>query len=233
MQFTTLTQLIQDVTREVAQVPGSGVQLYGEDTIADKLQQIFVSVCGEAWWPHLMKWSSHVLDETTGRVTAATRFPTSVLSFYNIRALYAGTTQVPLAQLPPSLNPYAMSGSVPRYVEALHEEDDEDTSEARYLFRVWPLTSTGTIYAHARHIPTTVFEDGTRIVPFDRYTLVAGAAMLYATDDGNNPAAVVKYQTQFTDFLQKCKNELWNHGLELDTRMPFSTDTWQEREMLL
>lgn len=227
MKFKTLTELLQDAVRELSQVPGSGVQQYAEDTLAYKLEQIFTSCCGEAWWPHLMKWSQHTLDGTTGLVTAGTKFPNTIRRFEDIRWIYRGTNTTPIPRLTDTLNPYALGGTLARFVEPIHPDDEADT-ESHYLFRIWPLTATDTLTVRARHIDPTVFTEGENIIPFDCFTLVAGAAMLYCIDDGNSPAQVLKFQAQYTDFMGKCKKELGETPIANNPFALEGTDQWWE-----
>lgn len=227
MKFKTLTELVQDTITELSQVPGSGVQQYAEDSIAYKIQKIFVSACGEAWWPHLMKWSSHTLDGSTGLVTSATKFPTTVQSFSDIRWVYSGTNSTPLPRLTDTLNPYSLGGTLARFIEPLHPDDEADTDE-KFLFKVWPLTATDTLRVRARHVSTDVFDDMETVVPFDCFTLVSGAAMLYCIDDGNNPAQVSKFQAEYTDFLGKLKKELGEMPMANNPFALGGTDEWWE-----
>ena len=227
MEYANSTQLIQDVVLELSQFPGSGSQLYAEDNILAKLRSVFNSLCGEAWWPHLLRWTSHELDGTSGRVTLVTQFPPSLRDFGDIRAVHVDTSQKPLARLPTDFNPFALNGTAPLYVEPLPSEEDTDVGN-KYLLRVWPLQSVGTLRVRARHVSPDAFKDAEVIIPFDRYTLVMGACMLYAASDGNNPGEVTAFQARYTDALTKCRIEISNMPTELDTRAPTGVTQWQE-----
>lgn len=228
MEYQTTTQLIQAVIFELSEMPGSGVQQYDEDVIVSNLRTVYNSVCGEAWWPSLMRWSTHVLSGTDGLVTNATKFPATVRDYTDIRYIYPDLSQKPLSQLPDSFNPYALSGTGARYVEQLNTLDEDAASGTKFLFKVWPLESTNTLRVRARHVDTGLFDDPEVIVPIDKFVLVSGACMLRVTSDGNNPSEVTKFQVQYKDALDKCKQELGNAPIELDTRAPSGLDSWQE-----
>jgi hypothetical protein len=227
VEYLTTTQLIREVVLELAQFPGSGAQLYAEDTILSKLRSSYNSVCGELWWPGLMRWSNHDLDGLTGRVTAGTKIAASVHDFADVRAIYVDTSQKPLARMPTNFNPFGLTGTRPLFVEQLHVEDDEPTGP-KYMFQVWPQTALGTLRVRARHRNPDVFLDGNVRVPLDRYCLTFAACMLYAATDGNNPAEVTAFQARYTDALTKCRIEVSNMNTELDVASPAGLDEWAE-----
>jgi len=227
VEYANTTQLIQDVIRELSQFPGSGAQLYAEENILGKLKSVYNSVCGEAWWPGIMRWSSHDLDGTSGKVTLATIFPTTLHDFSDVRAIYVDTSQKPLARLPSDFNPFGLNGTTPLFVEQLHVDDDI-ASTGKYLFQVWPKQAVGTLRVRARHRNPNAFVDGEVVVPLDRYVLALGTCMLYAATDGNNPGEVTAFQARYTDALTKCRIEISNLPTELDTRAPTGVTQWQE-----
>lgn len=228
MEYANLTQLIADCITELAQVPGSGTQTYSEDNLALKLRNAYNSVCGEAWWPHLMRWSSHTLDASTGKVTTATKFPLTIRDFGDIRYVFVGTQQRPLSLLPEGFNPFALSGTSPRFIEQLNRLDEDTDSTTRFLFKVWPLEATGTLRVRARHVDEDLFTDPEVEIPVDRWALVYAACMLYVAADGNNPNELTSFQVRYKDRLDQCRAELNNLPIDLDTRQPFDNDTWQE-----
>lgn len=208
--------LISDTLLAIGQVNGIGAQIYSEDTIANALQRTFNLVFSELWWPDYMTWYTRTLDGTVGIPTADI---TTVDSFNDIRAVFQGTSNRPLDQTPRNINPNLMTGTTPVYVEAYRDTDDK-------VFRVWPATSTGTVYIHARDKPTDFTLNDS--VLMDEDLLVAGAAYDQLEDDGANPGATEKFQSVFRDRLLQLKQMYSRMPIRLDPRAGSVPTEWYE-----
>jgi len=212
---TPFSTLISDVIIELSQVSGTAVQTYSEDRIARLLQQTFNLCFDKLWWPDYMEWKSYTLDGSTGLVTDTI---TDVTRYTDYRVFYPGTDHKPLRELPKNMNPYALSGTYPRYVSA--------SATANKLFQVWPTLSTGTIRAHARIRPTDFA--ATDVVKLDKDLLVYGAAMSYATSDGGNPPEAQLLLQKFQNRLKEVRASI-SQPVELDWRMgTMVLDRWEE-----
>jgi len=205
MAYKTFSDLIQATVKELSQVSGTGVQLYAEDIIGRKLQSSFNMVFDELWWDQYMEWFQRTLDGTTGVVTSAL---TGVTRFDDIRAVFVPQSHTPLPYLPRDFQPFVLTGTQPRFIEALTE--DEPTK----IIQFWPKTATGTIYIHARKKPDDFNLDD--LVKLDPDVLIFGAAWDYLESDGTVPADAQKMQVKFEARLKQLKKNYGNKPIALD-----------------
>ncbi len=222
--FDTLENLIQRTVTTLAQVPGSGVQLYSEDRIQELLQQVYTINSDKFWIPEQMKWQNATLAGAAGLPSTDWE---DVSSYKDIRAIFFNTSQRPLPRLPSDLNPFTVGGTVAKFQEPL-SRNDEPSSTSNRLFRIWPLASTGTVYIHARLRDTNLFRDPTNTIYFDDVAMINGAAFMYAADDGANPGSVAKFQKLYEDRITEIQDNLNRQPIILDPRSPMGTDQWTE-----
>lgn len=222
--FDTLENLIQRTIVTLAQVPGSGTQLYSEDRIAELLQQVYTINSDKFWIPEQMSWRSAPLDEAAGLPTLDWA---NINSYKDIRAIFFNSSQRPLPRLPSDMNPFTVSGTSGRFQEPLAKDDEPSTTSNR-LFRIWPLTATGTVRIHARVRSTSLFRDPTNTIYFDDVAMINGAAFMYAADDGANPGSVAKFQTVYEGRINEIQDNLNRQPIVLDPRSPMGGDQWSE-----
>jgi hypothetical protein len=196
MQFKTLGNLVLGVERRLSQVPGTGVQLYAEDTIVQLIQNGFNALFTDTFWPHLCVWEQNVVDGSTGTLTSDFTY---INSFYDIQSVYVGTTDAQLRILPSNFNPFKLTGTSALYMEAIAEDVDENR-----LFKVYPITATSTLYVYGRAHPGN-FTSSSTIVKMDAQALELYAAWKYLSDDGSNPGQIEDVKKEFTNRLQQLK----------------------------
>ncbi len=208
--MATLNQLVARTAERMSMVGGTGIQLYGEDRIAEMIQHKFDILFDEAWWPQFMAWYQWTLDGSTGIVT--TDLTDILKRFEDIRIIYPEDSNVSLTLLPTTINPFELGGTVPVHYEG-------STNAAR-RFLVWPKAASGDIIVHVRIKPDTYTGDQT--VDFDDQALILGATYDYLEDDGTNPAATDKFQGLFESRVQQLKKNLTQAPMALDplTRLP-------------
>jgi hypothetical protein len=220
--MTIGTDLLAKVETELSQVSGYGTQTYGDDRILQLIWNTFQVCAKKVWWPHLMQWNQYALDGVTGKPTTAQK----AVVFGDIRAVFPPQASSmrgrPLSRLPNDLNPFALVGAVARYIEGL----DGVTNEDAKVFRVWPLTATGSVAVHERVIPATFLP--TDNVPFDDLALIYGACWQYFVDDGSNPRSEVKFQDLYNLRMKQLLDDYNNKPIELDPRISMTVDTWVE-----
>lgn len=219
-QFKTLSDLMTEVKQRISLVPGLAVQVYGEDKIASYLRERFESFAREPafWWPWLMDWRTGALDGITG-VPAADAMFEDVDSWDDVRGMFLNNDQRPLPQLPQEVNPFTFSfGSGQRYAE-FH-------NSVTKRVRVWPLATTGTLYAHVRVVPSVTDLDDT--MPFDWIALVNGACYKMSEDDGGNPAQSRKFLGLAEDALKRVKLAASQQPYILDPRVGTIPNDWAE-----
>jgi hypothetical protein len=226
-QYANYTNLIAESVRRLRQVPGMQTQLYAETVIGSYIQESYEILRKEAWWPWLMKRLSGTLDGVTGKVTGTPWTAGGLTDFDDIRAVYLGSYQQRLPMIGEDVNPQtAISGQYARYVEPLSVHDDPT---ATALFRVYPLTVTGTVYVWARVDPVGIFTDPSVVVPMNKFMLLNYVAWRYLTDDAANPgaasAALQAYEKVKDQEMMKVNDQpIW-----LDPGYGQTNDVWQER----
>ena len=226
MAYLTYTALITECISRLRQVGGTSTQLYSEGVIGSYIQEAYDILREEAWWPWLMKRVTGTLDGTTGKVNSATLFSTAGITDYDdIRAIYYETSQTRLPKMGEDINPSGTFGNTMRYVEPLSVHDDPTS---QYLFRIWPLNTTGTVAIWARVSPTGIFTNPAVVVPMDRWLIVNYVAWRYLTDDAANPggaaAALQVFERLKTQAMSRINDEpIWYAPGVVDTN-----NGWQE-----
>lgn len=223
--FVTLNTAVSRVISALGQVPGLGTQTYSEDAIVELLQQVFDINSQKFWVPQQMKWFSKALDGVTGLPVSDF---TNIARYEDIRAIFFGTGQRPLPRLPADFNPFTMTGSTALYQEPTVVGDTEPSATSNRLFRVWPLASAGTVYVHARQRSSTLFNDGNNVIYFDDIALINGAAWMYTTDDGANPAGMGKFKEIYEERITSMQDAYNKQPIILDPRVPMGTNGWTE-----
>lgn len=232
MAFKTLTSLIQETIISLRMVSGPSTQQYAEDAIAQKLQQTYEMVRSERWWDHLMRWENHQLDGATGKIVGT--ISNAPNRFHDVKHIYIGSSRRELPILAANVNPYRLTGTIPRFVEPLNVIDD---AEGNKLFRIWPLAAITEIdkplRCYVRVDPPNLFTSPTVVVPFDATCLINGAAYKYAADDGTNPASVATLQNAFGERLKQLMYAHDSAVILLDPRdQTHGVDVWTEEGWL-
>jgi hypothetical protein len=124
----------------------------------------------------------------------------------------------PLPRLPYGVNPYEITGEVPKFVEPYNANSK--------IFRVWPMEATGDVVCRIRTLPD-VFSDSDTI-DFDSIALVNGAAYQIAEDDGSNPGAIEKFKSLFENRLAQLEMQIQQMALPIvsdpNTNIPTEWD---------
>lgn len=234
MAFYSYADLIQQTIVRLRQVPGAGTQLYSEDVIGKLIVETYEYVRSLRYWDHLTKWLTRDLTGTDGLPTIP--FAGARDGWNDIDRIVVGSSNTPLPLLSNNINPYRLTGTYPRYVEPLHQDDDisQFVAELQNIFRIWPLTAiaTGTtaLRVHIRVDPANLFTDPNVVVPFDHSILINGAAAKYSADDGTNPASVAMLNNAYQTRLEQRTRQFDNQILIKDDRMlsPYTNTQWQE-----
>ena len=213
-------ELIQQVIRRIGQVTGSAVQTYAEDLVGDMIQHKFDVMFEEVWWNQFMYWLDGTLDGTTGVVTVDVSTLTNPLvRFEDIHSIFSENSNRPLPRLPDFVNPDNVTGTTPRYIEAV--------GNVQKVFRILPLTATKPIKIRYRSMPTHFAVGET--VDFDSQALVLGSAFDYLEDDGTNPGATEKLSRMFESRVRQLKKSRAWLPHKLDPRVEDSVDEWFAR----
>lgn len=206
---STLTELINRTSRRVSMTSGTGIQIYGEDAIAEMIQHKFDVLFSERFWPQFTSWETFALDGVNGVVT--TSLTDKIKNLADIRVIYIEDTDTKITRVTPgNFNPLKLSGSRPQFFEG-----ENSITFADRIFKVYPVTATGNLTLHYRTKPDDFNPDD--IVNFDEQILILGAAYDFLEDDGTNPGATDKFKTLFEQRFNQLKLELDQQPIPLDS----------------
>lgn len=226
-QFASYTALITTCLMRLRQVQGTQTQLYSESVIGSYIQEGYEILRKETWWPWLMKRLEGTLDGSTGKTIGSPWATDGLTDFEDIRAIWLQDYQQRMAMVGEDINPETMTGQqYARYIEPCSIWDDPAQI---YLFKVLPVTTTGTVYVWARCDPVNLFTTPAIVVPMNKYLLQNYTMWRYMTDDGSNPgaasAALQAYEKLKDQELQKVNDQpIW-----LNPGYGQWNDVWQER----
>ncbi len=216
--FKTLDEVTQDAVQLLSQVPGTSVQTYAEDRIAQFIQLVFDTVFDKLWWDEYMEWFQTSLDGTTGTPTSDI---STIQRFMDIKSVYNEGSDLPLPRLPSeNINPFNITGSKVRFI------DQSNTTTGKIL-KCYPITSTNNIVIRARLQPTTAF-GGDEVIKIDPWLLTLGATYFYLEDDGTNPGATEKYQNLYEDRFETLRSANNDDRVILDKYSEEVPTTWNE-----
>lgn len=206
----TLTELVTRTVDRLSMAPGTGVQTYAEDRIAEMIQHKFDVLFDEAFWPQFCTWYQWTLDETLGVVT--TDLTNILKRIEDIQVIFPENSTTSLTKISHlTTNPFELSGTRPIHYDALGPTADNQVSRR---FFIWPKAAEGDIVVRVRTKPNTFV--GTDIVDFDDQALILGAVFDYLEDDGTNTNATQKFQLLFEARVKQLKDSLNSGPISLD-----------------
>ncbi len=183
----TFSEVITNVERLLRQEAGQSVQQYAEGTIAKLLQDSFDRIFKMYWLPEYYNPGEDMtLDGTTGKVT--NDLTAKILKVKDIRFVWMAPYIHPLTWKPPHLAPTMLVGLVPMLEPVAGDK----------IFRVFPVTTAGTITVAYRTPPAT-FTNNADVPESCRMLMEAEAAFVYATDDGANDLMVKRLEKLVND----------------------------------
>lgn len=198
--FKNLSDLTQEVIRNLSMYAGTATQIYAEDRIANMIIRLFTTLFEERFWTDTTFWYEYNLSGINGVVNE--EVSKDIAQYNDIEYIkYALDTRNSLKKLHSSVIPQTITGSTPVYMTNSNIEGK--------IFAVVPYNATGKIYVRARTRPSEFLPN--TIVPFDYVALVMGVCYEYCVDDGNNSGAVQKFKELYEKRLQQLNN-LENSG---------------------
>lgn len=193
MSYKTKEELIQDVIKLIGEVEGTSVQTYSEPRVSIALDHIFEVAFRKFWWPQYMRWIEATLDGTLGIVT--TDLTAILKDIRDLRCIIPADQERALPLLPLFSNPFNMTGTKPRFFEALGVNDANFVSRT---FRVWPMTAEGDVKLHVRTFPTII---DTTTLYLDDKLLTNGASWLILDAEDVNPNAAHNCERMFNEIF--------------------------------
>lgn len=215
--YKTLSELVQEVIKNLSMYAGTSTQLYAEDRIAATIIRIFNRLFEDRFWDEHTFWYKYTLTGTSGVVGGTVS--NDIAKFSDIQYISsANNPRYTLKQLQGSTNPFLVEGTIPSYFTT--------TQIPNKVFAVVPYASTGDIYVRARHRPSEII--ATTEIPFDPDVLVLGACYEYCADDGNSDAQVQKFLTLYQQRLQELINLDNQHPVNWnDEQAYYDVRTWR------
>lgn len=220
----TLVDLVQRTITRLSMVPGTSVQLYSEDRIAEMIQHKFVIVRSELWWDDMMTYATLTQGddgrplETVWREINPAMITDDVLinSYNDIQYAWSSRSPLPLKKLPTRSNP---AGFMRRGTTMYRAPD------AAKVIRFLPITPGQSMTVRYRQYYGTFMPADT--VPMDDQLLILGAAYDYLEDDGTNPRQAEKFRNMFNDRLTQLRSEENDREIELTQRHGMLNGDWQ------
>lgn len=213
--MATVGDVINAVIVEMSQVPGIATQVYAAPRIRQFVQNAIIMEQDEIWWPKLMMYQRVPLDGVSGRLTQDLKGPISFIDDYDdIAAVYPDGSNRKISALPPSVNPFNLTGSGigPVFVSP-------DATARHRPLRVWPDTASGSVVVFARQSsPIPVSDDDTMYMDF--LLIQYDACWMYAVDDATIPAQVNKFQTLAQKRRKQVIAATVQQPMQLDPRFP-------------
>ena len=194
--YVTLNQIVQDAIALLSQANGTGTQRYSQPRLELIVNNLFDQLYARQWWPDLMDFFDLPLDGMNGLPVGDM---SAIKRYADIKTVFYDGGDVPLPQLPSTMNPNNVADGMGLYVSP-------QSAVADKVFRVWSKTATGRVQFWARLHPGRYTAN--QIVKFDGTALALGAAWAYAEDDGTNPGATQKFQNMFDNRINVLENEL-------------------------
>lgn len=193
--YKKLSELVQEVIKNLSMYQGTATQLYAEDRIAAMIIRLFNKIIDSRYWKTNVKWFKYNLIGIDG--VCSEKVSDDIGNFYDILAINSEINpQYTLKQLHHSTNPYLVEGTTPNYYIPSNNPDK--------IFAVVPFNATGVIYVLARQKPKQI--DVETVIPFDPDVLILGACYEYCADDGNSTMQVQKFQTMYQERLKQLEN---------------------------
>lgn len=222
----TIRQIVDDATRVIGEVAGIGVQTYAEDDLFKHAVRGFNLVFKKRHWEQYRRWTTVVLDGTTG-VPTTDAFE-QVIDFEDFIAVHRAGEERPLPVLPKGKNPNTLTGTRPIYWSSLY------STHAHFDKRkilVFPATSTGSIDVLARVyplVPPAISFDWEDIFDFDRDLLVYATSFAALIGDALNADAAETMRTLMEMKYKDIVNGLSSHPVPIYTHTGIPNQ-WSER----
>lgn len=219
----TLQEIVEEVIRRLSEVPGLGTQVYAEERIVRLVNSAFKFIRTHAEWPELMQWYTRTLDGTTGKVTVPL---INVLGPKDLKAVFPENSDRKLSILPTSINVNKLIGATSRWVQLLGVIDDPLVNDARYLFKVWPIQSTGNLNILVKHNRVWGDSHMEDEMWLDDEAIVLHCCMREANSDGANPAEQNDFSEQFKDRMRQLTRDNHRFPTELNPGGVTTPYTW-------
>lgn len=221
--MTTVGEVVNDVIRELSQVPGQATQIYSTPRMTQHVQDAVLMELEEIWWPHLIFYQQTAVDPDTG-IPVDDLGPSVGLPFVDdftsIYAVWLEGAKKPLPSLPLGTNPFTLVGQSNRlYI-------GPSAAVPHRPLKVWPPAANNIVVGLYKQptLPMTLDDD----ILLDRLLITYDACWMYAVDDGTIPAQVNKFQTMAVNRRKQMIAATNQHASLLDDRVGTIPNQWME-----
>jgi len=216
-----VSDLVEEVQRELSQVEGTVTNLYGTPRTIQHIQDAYLSLIEEFGDDALYEYNDATLDGSTGIIDAdlTTTLDNHVIDRWeDIIHVWNDGSNRPLDIVPPRTNIRNITGDTARYIAG-------NTTEFR-PFRCYPITAANDVVVYSRAHPTLPITEDSYIY-IDRLLVTYYAAYLYTQDDASVPGQVDKFERLYEQRLKQIKSARNNQPVKLDPRSSVH-DSWTE-----
>lgn len=226
MAIPQISDIIEEVIIELAQVPGLNTQVYAAPRIRQFIQSASIMITDDHWWPQLRKYFYNVAtDPLTGKLVAdltADLANHEIISYQDIEAVFPTGSNKQLRAMPSNQNPALLVNNTTNAFYIM-----PDMTIEKRPFKVIPVSATDTLTVIARQRPIIPSGDDDYTY-LDRLMLTYAAAYMYAEDDGTNPGAIAKLKGLFETRRDQVLANWQEHSVPLDGRWGMSEYEWME-----
>lgn len=201
----TFGDLVVRTQKELRQISGLLHQTYSEDYIRHYINVAFRDAFRRAWWPEHTNWYTWTLDGTTGEVTDDI---SAILKHYrDIRGIWYDERRHRISRLPPEVDPEDHTNSNVVYWEPLSDGDLK-------VFRIVPITTSGTIRIHCRTMPAEYVNDDD-VIHLDADMLMYAAAWKNLAADNTNSTETDAKRVLYIDRLNEIIGDVQDDNVRL------------------
>lgn len=212
--MATFGTLITRCLTRLRQQGGLDVNVYSQPVIAEMLQHKFDTLFDRRFWDRHLVSSTWALDGTTGLITAD--ISALVKQFNDIKNVWPDGYRNPIPRLDKNVNPEYVNNTV----FAPH-------AVATKVFKIYPVTTSGTITVSYRTKSTPFVEDDE--VPFDEQCLILGTCYDFLSDDGADRVMIEKFMGMYRDRLDRLEKLEDQHGHSLHSQTAAIVTEWHDR----
>lgn len=201
----TIREIVTDAQETIGDVPGAGVQTYGDDRMFRDCIRAFNMFHKKYPWDQYMSWSLVEIDGVSGKPKEDVF--QHLKDFEDILAVFPENRNFEIPVLDKRRNPQSLRGTSALFWTAL-PTIDPDYQYKR--IQVIPATTTGKIVVSWRHYPRIHYADGRQepwewndIMDLDEDMLVHAVAWMSLSSDDINTNAAQDQQTLADDRFQE------------------------------
>lgn len=203
----TAQEIITLTQEDLGEVAGPGVQVYGEDTLLNKVRQCFEMILLKHNWSEFLHYEEVTLDGVTGLVNG-TAFQ-SLLYTHDVVGIFWENSNTYMPSLSFGTNPLLLKGNKALCWQGLPASHPQ---YAMKRLQFWPKTATGTYMAVYKTRPLNIVPDTELYL--DQMLLKLGTTWMALAGEGINAEATATFRELFNMRFKDIQNALAAHPIE-------------------